>query len=280
MTLLSLPHLTMLAATPPQVVTAAASAGFSAVGLRLIPTMQGEAQHPMIGETQMMRETLSLLSNHGLRVLDIEAIWLKPKTRVRDFVSAIEAAAKLGARSLQVIGNDSDESRLVDRFSELCALAAPYGLNADLEFMRFAEVRTLSHAQRIVEASGASNAGILLDALHFFRCGTALDDLVGLDKTRIHVVQLCDAPLKTPDTFAEMLHEARFDRLLPGKGELPLSKFMAALPADVPLSIEVPLAPQHGISEFGEIARQLKTGADRFLEQLNRSPALQAVREK
>ena len=214
----------------------------------------------------MMRETLSLLSNHGLRVLDIEAIWLKPKTRVRDFVSAIEAAAKLGARSLQVIGNDADESRLVDRFSELCALAAPYGLNADLEFMRFAEVRTLSHAQRIVEASGASNAGILLDALHFFllRNGPCSTISSVSTETRIHVVQLCDAPLNTPDTFAEMLHEARFDRLLPGKGELPLSKFMAALPADVPLSIEVPLAPQHGISEFGEIARQLKTGADRF----------------
>src|SRR5580704_18928732 len=103
MPLLSLPHLTMLDATPPELVRAAAAASFDAVGVRLFPTMVGERQHPMIGDTPMMRETRGLLRDTGLQVLDVEAIWLKPDTRPANYVSGFEAAAQLGAKVIQAI---------------------------------------------------------------------------------------------------------------------------------------------------------------------------------
>src|SRR6476661_7220209 len=102
----------MLDASPPEVVQAAASAGFTAVCLRLFPTMAGERQHPMIGNTPMMRETLARLADTGLRVLDIEAIWLRAETRPADYAGGFEAAGRLGARVIQAIGDDPDENRL------------------------------------------------------------------------------------------------------------------------------------------------------------------------
>ena len=47
--LLSISHLTVLDATPPELVTAAADAGFDAVGIRVWPAA-GEAAFPMLGE--------------------------------------------------------------------------------------------------------------------------------------------------------------------------------------------------------------------------------------
>jgi len=73
---LCLAHLTLIELAPPQVVEAAAAAGFELVSLRLAPASAGEHQHPMIGGTPMMRETLARLRDLGVRVNDVELIRL------------------------------------------------------------------------------------------------------------------------------------------------------------------------------------------------------------
>jgi sugar phosphate isomerase/epimerase len=161
---LSLPHLTMLDATPPDMVRAAAEVGFDAVGLRLFPTMAGERQHPMIGDTPMMRETLKLLADNSVDVLDIEAIWLKPDTVVEDYISGFEAASKLGAKVIQTIGHDPDEARLIDTYAAMCAKAAPFGLCVDLEYMAAAQVNSLAKAQRTIGALHHQTPGCLSTA--------------------------------------------------------------------------------------------------------------------
>lgn len=268
MPLLSLPHLTMLDATPPQVVAAAATAGFDAVCLRLSPTMPGERQHPMIGNTPMMRETLKLLSDTGLEVLDIEAIWLKPDSRVEAYLPVFEAASKLGAKVIQIVAGDPDEGRLTHNFSAFCEAGASFGLGMGLEFMRFSEVRSLSQAQRIVQIASEPNGGLILDVLHFFRCGTTWDDLANLDQTRIHLIQLCDALQKAPADYEGMLHEARFNRRMPGQGELPLVDFMRRIHADLPMSVEVPLPKQTDVPSFERRAKLIYDGAISFMESM------------
>ena len=49
-------------------------------------------------------------------------------------------------------------------------------------------------------------------------------------------VQICDALLEPP---ADLIHEARHQRLAPGSGELPLAELLACLDADVTISVEV-----------------------------------------
>jgi len=58
----------------------------------------------------------------------------------------------------------------------------------------------------------------------------------------IDYVQLSDAPLKP--RIPSYMEEATFERMVPGEGELPLSDMLAAMPADLVVSLEVPLRSQ------------------------------------
>lgn len=242
MPLVSLPHLCMLDATPPELMRAAAAAGFSGVGVRLKPTMPGEAQHPMLDESPMMRECLSILADTGLKVLDIETFWLRPDTDPSSFRAEFEAAARLGALSLQVVSGDEDVSRMRDRFARMAEMAAPLNLRLEFEYMMISTVTSLGEALATLDHSGASNVGILVDTLHIARCATPVAELRRLEPRHVNVLQLCDAPMAPPAGHEAMLEEARFGRLLPGEGELPLAGYWRALPAGHHVSVEVPLA--------------------------------------
>ena len=265
MPLFSLPHLTMLDASPPEVVNAAAKAGFGAVCLRLFPTMPSERRHPIIGDTPMMRETLELLDGNGIQVLDIEALWLKPDTVPSDYLSGFEAAGRLGAKVIQAIGYDPDESRLADTYAEMCAAASPFGLTVDLEYMAFAVTNSLEKALRILRKVKPPNGGLLIDCLHITRCGTTLEELREISPELIHVVQLCDGTATSPAGCEAMLWEARFNRRLPGEGEFDLKGIWSVLPSHVDVSVEVPLGETAAKLSFAERAKILKASADAFL---------------
>jgi sugar phosphate isomerase/epimerase len=262
---LSLPHLTMLDASPPEVVRAASTAGFDGVCLRIFPTMVGERQHPLIGDTPMMRETAGLLSDTGLKVIDIEAIWLRPDTQPRSYLSGFEAAAKLGARVIQAIGDDGDEARLTDTYAEMCRAAAPFGLTVDLEFLAGAMTNSLEKALRVIGGARPSNGGLLVDCLHINRCGTDPDALLGVDPKWIHVFQLCDGDAVAPTGREALNHEARFGRKLPGEGAFDLAAIWRVIPAEAWISVEVPLGDARGKLAFAERAKILKDSADAFL---------------
>ncbi|HEY9183445.1 MAG TPA: sugar phosphate isomerase/epimerase, partial [Gammaproteobacteria bacterium] len=80
---LSLAHLTVLDATPPELVTVAAAAGFRMVGLRLTATPSvGVPPYDMLGNTPVMRETLRRLADTGVSVLDVEFLRFEPETPI------------------------------------------------------------------------------------------------------------------------------------------------------------------------------------------------------
>ncbi|HVZ12921.1 MAG TPA: sugar phosphate isomerase/epimerase [Bauldia sp.] len=265
---LSLPHLTMLDATPPEVVRAAASAKFDGVGIRIFPTMPGEAQHALIGDTAMRREVLSLLADTGLAVVDIEAIWLRPDLQPRHCEAGFEAAGRLGARIVQVIGDDDDERRLTDNYAALCTLAAPYGLTLDLEYMAFARPNRLDATRRIVGNADVRNGGLMVDCLHVYRCGADPGDYLEIDSGLIHELQLCDAAGASPVGRDALIQEARFARRPPGEGALDLEAVWRVVPSDVWVSLEAPFGDERGKLPFGERARLLKAAADAFVERV------------
>ena len=265
MPLLSLPHLTMLDASPPDVVRAAAAAGFDGVGMRIFPTMPGEVQHPLIGDTPMRREVSALLADTGVAVVDIEAIWLKESTEPARYESGFEAAGRLGARIVQVIGDDADERRLTGNYAALCALAAPYGLTLDLEYMAFARPNRLADTRRIVRNADVANGGLMVDCLHVYRCETRLEDYLEVDGGLLHEIQLCDGAATAPVGRDALAHEARFDRKLPGEGALDLAAVWAVVPRNVWVSVEAPFGDARAKLPFAERARLLKASADAFM---------------
>ena len=235
----SLAALTVMELTPPDMVSAAADAGYQHVGLRLIPATPDDHQYPVIGDTPMIRDILARLADRDISVLDIEVFRLKPDTQVRDFEAAMATGARIGARNLLVTGQDDDPQRLADTFASLCDLAAPYGLTANMEFMPWTEVHTLDQVLQLLHDADRPNAGVLLDALHVDRCQTPLADIARIAPERIRYIQLCDAPAERPTDMAEILRQARCERMVPGQGGLALRELLRSVPGDVPISLEV-----------------------------------------
>lgn len=238
---ISLAALTVLELSPPEMVSCAAAAGFSHVGIRLLAATPNEPQHDLVGDTPLLREVEQRLKDTGVQVLDAEIFRMKPDTHVADLEAAVATAARLGARELLVAGNDPVEARLVDTLAAFCDLAARYQLGASLEFMPWTDAKDLPQAARIVEQTGRANAGVLVDAFHLSRSHSRIDELAGVPASRLRYLQLCDVPVAVPPTMDAILAEARAERLCPGHGGLDLRGLLRAMPASTPLSIEVPM---------------------------------------
>jgi sugar phosphate isomerase/epimerase len=55
----------------------------------------------------------------------------------------------------------------------------------------------------------------------------------------LHYAQICDAEAGLHFSTEQMIHTARCERLLPGDGTIDLPGLFNALPADLPISVEV-----------------------------------------
>lgn len=240
----SLAALTVLELSPPDMVEVAAQAGYQAVGLRLIPATPEEYHYPLASDPGLLRQTRQCLQETGLQVLDIEILRLRPDTDVRrDFLQVLEVGAELGASEVLVAGNDDDEARTADNFTALCELAGPLGLHPHLEFMPWTAVKNLTQAHRIVAAArqaGQGNACLLIDAFHFNRSASRLEDLECVPPDWLRYVQLCDVGGPIPASMEAILHEARQQRCFPGDGDIDLRALLGTLPAGRPFSLEIP----------------------------------------
>ena len=252
-------HLTLLDVSPPDFVSVAHGAGFACVSIRVRAVSPDEHPWPMDAGSPMLAETLRRLGDTGLQALGVEVVRLTPETTRADYEAALESGAELGARYVTVNGVDPDLERTKETFAALTADARPYGLRPLMEPVPYTEVSNLDAAVSIAEQSGGG--GILLDSLHFYRYGGSLEQLRALDPDLLSYAQLCDAPLAPPED-PDLQQESRAMRLMPGEGELPLTRFLAALPADLPVSVEVPnLDMRKTLSpiEYASRARQAVT---------------------
>jgi sugar phosphate isomerase/epimerase len=229
LTVLELPH--------EEQIRVAAQAGYSHVGLRLVPVAGQPYQHGF-DVSAVERQLIDC----GVEVLDVEVFRLTPETKVADFESILAASARLKASEILVHGADPVEARLAETFGALCDLAARYGLAANLEPMPWVDVSNVAKAMRILDSAARANSGVLVDAIHFFRGGDTTQALSRVPPKHLRYAQLCDARSERPAQMEEIIRQARSDRLFPGEGGLDLRGLLRALPASVPLSLEVPVS--------------------------------------
>lgn len=245
---LCLAHLSLIELSPPEMVTAAAAAGFELVSLRLAPATPQEQRHPMLGDTPMMRETLARMADLGVAVHDAELLSLGADSDVAACEPFLEAAARLGARKILVAGDSDDEGAMAEKLSALADLGRRYDLAMGLEFMPWRGIHDLASALRVVKAAGdAANAGVIVDAIHLDRSNGSAADLLDLPADSWSFFQICDAPRGRPATEEGLLFQARRARLAPGTGGLDLIGMLRALPQDLVISIEVPLHGELGL---------------------------------
>jgi len=236
----SLAYLGAHRCTPVEAIRVAAAEGYQHVGLRLWPNAPGAAQQFLLGRPEAMRETLAAQRDTGVGVLDLEIIRIDKGFDPHTWDALYDAGAALQARAILVAGDDHNEARLAASYARLCEVMAPYGLTADLEFMPWTGVPDAKSALRVIRRAGQpDNAGILVDALHFGRSNTTLDDIRAIPRDLLHYAQICDAVPGTNFTIEQLIHTARCARLLPGEGGIDLHGLFGVLPADLPVSVEV-----------------------------------------
>jgi sugar phosphate isomerase/epimerase len=210
-------------------------------------------------------EVARRLAATGVAVLDIEILRLRPDTQLADYLPVLETGARLGARHVLAAGNDADRSRLTERFAALCELAAPLGLTVDLEPMPWTDVRDLQQGASVVAAAGQPNGGLLIDPIHLDRGGNVPADIGAVPTAFLHYAQLCDAPAARPNDRETLLLQARAERLMPGDGGLDLRGIVGALPAGLPLSLEVPMQQLARSVGAVERARRIREKAETLL---------------
>lgn len=236
----SLAYLTANTCTPPQAILLAAALGYASVGLRLLPNMAGAPQQFLIGQPAVLRETMAAQNDTGVTVFDLEIIRIGDNFDPKAYLPLFDAGAALRAKAVLVAADDLVEARLTDSYARLCELMAPYHMTADLEFMPWTAVPDAKTALRIVNAAGKpANAGILVDALHVGRSSTTLDDIRAIPHDLLHYAQICDAEAGQHFSTEQMIHTARCERHLPGEGSIDLTGIFNALPADLPVSVEI-----------------------------------------
>lgn len=226
---------------PVEYVGLAADLGCSHVttGLTALPwRLGGFPAWSLRDDAALRRETAAALADRGVHLSVVSGFSLKPQTDVRDLAADMDLAAQLGARQLGAVGMEPDIPRAHDQLATLTEMAVQRGLQVVFDYAPHQAINDLASALAALRHTGSPDALLSLDAMHVFRSGGTAAEIAALDPAVIGYAQICDAPRTAP--HADYGRESLFERLVPGEGELPLAAFLAALPADTPIGVEVP----------------------------------------
>jgi len=238
----SLAHLTLIGCSAPELVYIAARCGYDAVSPRFIPMFVDGEFACRAEDQEMVQATRAAIHNTGIRVGELELIRILEDMDLKLCEPAMELAAELGADRMITsvwISEPADRNYIIDRYIELCEMAAVYGLTVDLEFPTFSTIRSLREAAYIVAAAEQPNSGILIDMIYSEFARLDPRELDSLPKEWFHFLHIADVPHELPKTKKEQIQIARAGRLYPGEGRIDFSAIIDRLPP-VTYSIELP----------------------------------------
>lgn len=232
-----------LGAEPVGFVEATAQLGCRHIGLALHPivTVQGIDADWSLRDTGLRRAFRDALARNDVAVSIAEGFVAMPGSGFApNWEDDLAVLAELGAPCANFVSVEPDRLRALDQCAEFAQAAARSGMRSSIEFVPgLPVIHDLSSALAAVAHVGRPDFGLLLDAMHIFRSGSTVADVAALDPARIGYVQICDVPAEP--AMANYADEARFDRLPPGEGDLPLRELIGVLPADCILGLELPM---------------------------------------
>lgn len=223
----------------------AADLGCSCISIGLIPfgyNPQGYPTFSLRDDAALRRETRAAMRDRGVALSLGEGFTIRPGVEMADMAGDMDIMAELGVERVNTVSLDPDRARTLDQLAAFAEMAAARGMRATVELCPALTIATLADAVAAVAHVGRDDFRLLLDTMHLGRSGATGADIAALDPALIDYVQLCDAPL-TPSEPNYMI-EATFERMIPGTGAMPLRDYIAALPDDVTVSLEVPLKAQ------------------------------------
>lgn len=217
-----------LSAPPGPRFEAAAQAGFTGMSLLWSEVLEHRVRR------RGLLELRGALAATGLSCPQMEIIGLPAAAALAAFAAGAQeiadTSAELGCQVVHCAGLTPGASRaeLVQGFGVLAEACAQVGLACGVEFVPFlTTVPDLDAAKLLVRAAGVAGGGVVVDALHFFRCGAPWADLADLTADEVVSIQINDGPVARPtdDYYAEAMGL----RLPPGQGEFDLARLLATL---------------------------------------------------
>jgi sugar phosphate isomerase/epimerase len=249
---------------PLETIQAAAAGGFDAVGLWIEPPRWSAA---------LTRDCRRALADEGLELLDVEVVWIKTNSDMGEHKRALDIGMELGAKNVLCVSSDPDAAATAARLAELCRHAEGSGMRIALEFGIFTEVKSLAAALAILDRVAHPLRALLIDPIHVDRSGAAPADIAALPATLLPYAQFCDAPAERPDpaSFEAVITDAIDLRRQLGEGALPLTALWRALPAGIPLAIELRSnALREGVPDPAARARATARATRAWLEGVSR----------
>jgi sugar phosphate isomerase/epimerase len=227
---------------------AAAAAGFTGISTAYTEILQ--LRQAGISAASLKGRADSL----GLRLTELEYFNLLPSQSRADALAVAtdmaETAAELGCANVTSVAKSDTGfvgsspgggvlTEIARNFGVLADACARVGLGCVVEFMPHeTPLDTLARARDLLRAVQRDNAGLTIDAIHFFRAGPDWPGLQALPASDVYTVQLSDGP-STPRPGRYLTESLEF-RLCPGLGEFDLPRFLSALRGfQGPLTVEV-----------------------------------------
>jgi sugar phosphate isomerase/epimerase len=224
-----LAHFSLRGANWPDRVAATAEAGFTGVGLFVGEYLRLQ----QMGWTDEAMQRV--LDDHAMTVIELEAM----RFFHADFAAFDHVVETFRPARLQVVPpfeGPCDREAAARWLADVADRYAPFGVRLAIEFLGCSEIDSAPEAVALAKAAGRSNIGLCVDSWHVMR-GRGLGALAGVDPAMVAAIQIDDGPLAPvlDDYIQDCLHH----RCPLGEGEFPLRAFLALLPADAPLSVEV-----------------------------------------
>jgi sugar phosphate isomerase/epimerase len=227
-----------------------------------------------VEDLDLRRRMASALADTGVSISLAEGFVVTPGVDLTADPTDLDLMWELGARRANIVTVDPDLARSFDQFAAFADQAAERGMTTTLEFSPALPVGDLATALAAVRHVDRPDFGLLIDTMHVVRSGANAADLAALDPAVLGYIQLCDHTLRQR---AERYRDESSDRMIPGEGELPLVDVLAALPAALPIGVEVPMraAAAQGIP-VADYTRRAVDGARRVVGAARARQASQA----
>lgn len=251
-------YISVFGLPPVEFVNLAADLGCSHIGTALLPMPYNPHGYPtwsLSADRALRQEMVAAMRDRGVSISLGEGFIVRPNADVRNLAADLDVMCELGVKRISTLSIDPDLSRAFDQFATLAEMANAAGVETTVEFGPRLAVADLPTALAAVRHVAQPNCRLLIDTMHLVRSGSGAADIVALDPALIGYVQLCDAPLVS--RFSDYVEEAKYERMAPGAGELPLLDIIAVLPRHLPIGLEVPLRSQaeRGVGPHDRLGR-------------------------
>lgn len=231
---------------PVDYVKLAAKLGCSHISIALAPSGENPHRYPLWSlrdDSQLRHDFRSALAHHGIKLSVGEGFLIWPDTSEDAFKADLDLMAELGVPIANVVSLDPDVERTQATLDQFAGQAQIRGMSSTLEFMPGLPISNLKAAHDLIQAINNPYLRLLIDSMHLYRSGLnpaeIAADIAALSPDAIGHIQICDVPLPSNNTLS-YADEARYERLAPGAGNLPLRDLLHALPRNRVIGLEVP----------------------------------------